>query len=181
MSATSKTKPAFKVWLETDEGYVFGPGVYRLLRRVDEMGTLKDAAAFLGMSYRFAWGLIRKAEEKLGQPLIHAHKGGRSGGGGAELTEVGFWFLDEFSKIERAIKEYSKFPIISSWFTNELTGEVIKVRPEGSEAQLTLRLRTPAQIEVIAPESVLDAGDVVVGNRFRLRLRSALTKVEKVQ
>jgi len=181
MSTTSKTKPAFKVWLETDEGYVFGPGVYRLLRRVDETGTLKDAAASLGMSYRFAWGLIRKAEEKLGKPLIHAHKGGRSGGGGAELTEVGLWFLEEFSKIERAIKEYSKFPLISAWFTNELTGEIIKVGTEEGEVRLTLRMGTPSQIEVSAPESVLDAGEVAVGDRLILRLRSALTKVEKLQ
>jgi molybdate transport repressor ModE-like protein len=167
MSTTSKTKPAFKVWLETDEGYVFGPGVYRLLRRVDETGTLKDAASSLGMSYRFAWGLIRKAEEKLGKPLIHAHKGGRSGGGGAELTEVGLWFLEEFSKIERAIKEYSKFPLISAWFTNELTGEIIKVGTEEGEVRLTLRMGTPSQIEVSAPESVLDAGEAYIEAQVR--------------
>jgi molybdate transport system regulatory protein len=180
MSTKSKTKPAFKVWLETDEGYVFGPGVYRLLRRVDETGTLKNAAESLGMSYRFAWGLIRKAEEKLGQPLIHAHKGGRSGGGGAELTEVGLWFLEEFSKIELAIKEYSRAPVVSAWFTNELTADVIRVSPEGSEARLTLGLSTPAQIEVSVPASEVGARDVTVGDRLRLRLRSALTKVEKV-
>jgi molybdate transport system regulatory protein len=180
MSATSRTRPAFKVWLETDEGYVFGPGVYRLLRRVDETGTLKNAAESLGMSYRFAWGLIRKAEEKLGEPLIHAHKGGRSGGGGAELTEVGHWFLDEFSKIELAIKEYSKAPVVSAWFTNELTAEVIKVSPEGDEARLTLGLSMPARMEVSAPASVLDPRDLAIGDRLRLKLRSALTNVEKV-
>jgi len=46
MSDTSRPKPQFKVWLETDEGYVFGPGVYSLLRQVEETGTLKKATPF---------------------------------------------------------------------------------------------------------------------------------------
>ena len=85
--------------METDDGYVFGPGVYSLLKRVNEVGTLKEAATQLGMSYRYAWGLIRKAEEKLGESLLSAHKGGRSGGGGAELTERGKHFLVEFQRL----------------------------------------------------------------------------------
>jgi molybdate transport system regulatory protein len=99
----SKPHPAFKVWMETDDGYVFGPGVYSLLKRIREVGTLKEAATELGMSYRYAWGLIKKAEEKLGEPLLTAHKGGRSGGGGAELTERGKQFLVEFQKLREKI------------------------------------------------------------------------------
>jgi molybdate transport system regulatory protein len=95
----SKPHPAFKVWMETDEGYVFGPGVYSLLKKIIEVGTLKEAATELEMSYRYAWGLIKKAEDKLGEPLLTAHKGGRSGGGGAELTERGKQFLVEFQKL----------------------------------------------------------------------------------
>jgi molybdate transport repressor ModE-like protein len=68
-----------------------------------EFGTLKEAATELGMSYRYAWGLIKKAEEKLGEPLLTAHKGGRSGGGGAELTERGKQFLVEFQKLREQI------------------------------------------------------------------------------
>lgn len=84
MFESTKPRPAFKVWLETEEGYVFGPGVYSILRKVDETGTLKEAAKSLGMSHKFAWGLVRKGEETLGQPLISSHKGGRAGGGGAD-------------------------------------------------------------------------------------------------
>jgi molybdenum-dependent DNA-binding transcriptional regulator ModE len=40
----SKPKPAFKLWLETEEGFVFGPGVEALLRKVIEKGTLKEAS-----------------------------------------------------------------------------------------------------------------------------------------
>lgn len=96
----SKPRPAFKLWLETEEGFVFGPGVEALLRKVIEKGTLKEAASSLGMSYRFSWGLIKKVEEKIGEPLIKAHKGGRTGGGRTEITPLGNQFIEDF----RAIK-----------------------------------------------------------------------------
>src|SRR5512137_749020 len=106
-----KPHPAFKVWMETDDGYVFGPGVYSLLKKVMEVGTLKEASIEIGMSYRYAWGLIRKAEEKLGEPLLRAHKGGKSGGGGAELTERGKKFLIEFQDLREQMRQLSETPI----------------------------------------------------------------------
>jgi len=102
-----KPHAAFKVWMETEDGYVFGPGVYSILKKIMEVGTLKEAAAELGMSYRYAWGLIRKAEEKLGENLLSAHKGGKAGGGGAELTESGKKFLGEFEGLMAQMKRIS--------------------------------------------------------------------------
>ncbi|OGD55075.1 hypothetical protein A3K78_07850 [Candidatus Bathyarchaeota archaeon RBG_13_52_12] len=126
----SKPHPAFKVWMETDDGYVFGPGVYSLLKRIMEVGTLKEAATELGMSYRYAWGLIKKAEDKLGEPLLTAHKGGRSGGGGAELTERGKQFLVEFQKLrEQIIRVTQKNP---QQFINGIVRE-IKLYPDKIE------------------------------------------------
>ena len=102
----SITRPASKIWLETDDGYVFGPGVYSLLKAIQEKGTLKDASQSLGMSYRYAWGLIKKAEEKLGAPLIEATKGGRRGGGSSHITELGAHFIDDFELIQKTWQEF---------------------------------------------------------------------------
>ncbi len=126
----SKPHPAFKVWMETDDGYVFGPGVYSLLKRIMEVGTLKEAATELGMSYRYAWGLIKKAEEKLGEPLLTAHKGGRSGGGGAELTERGKQFLVEFQKLREQIIRVTQ--TIPQQIINGVVKE-IKLYPDQTE------------------------------------------------
>lgn len=129
-----KPHPAFKVWMETEEGYVFGPGVYSLLKKVSEVGTLKEASRGLGMSYRYAWGLIREAEEKLGEPLLSAHKGGKSGGGGAELTERGESFLIEFQNLREQMREASEAaPSII------ISGTVKEVRA-GKDAEVTIRL-----------------------------------------
>jgi len=100
-------KPASKLWLETEDGYVFGPGVYNLLIAIDRTGTLKEASQQLGMSYRYAWGLIKKAEEKLGEPLIDASKGGRLGGGSSTITETGARYIKDFERIQEQWREFT--------------------------------------------------------------------------
>jgi len=135
--AYSKPRPAFKIWMETDDGYVFGPGVYSLLKKIMGVGTLKEAAIELGMSYRYAWGLIKKAEEKLGEPLLSAHKGGRSGGGGAELTERGKQFLVEFQKLREQIKRVTE--ATPQQLTNGVVKE-IKLYPDRTE--VIIRINT---------------------------------------
>lgn len=95
----SEPRPMYKIWLETDDGHVFGPGVYTILKTIQETGTLKEAAERLDMSYRYAWGLVRKAEEKLGESLVDASKGGRSGGGSSTITEVGQKFMEDFEDL----------------------------------------------------------------------------------
>jgi len=116
--------------METEDGYVFGPGAYSLLKKVNEVGTLKEAATELGMSYRYAWGLIRKAEEKLGEPLLVAHKGGKSGGGGAEISERGREFLKEFQKLREQMTLASE--VASSQFVHG-TVKDIKANSKGIE------------------------------------------------
>jgi molybdate transport repressor ModE-like protein len=132
----SRPHPAFKVWMETEDGYVFGPGVYSLLKKVNEVGTLKEASTQLGMSYRFAWGLIRKAEDKLGEPLLSAHKGGRSGGGGAELTERGQHFLVEFQRLREQMVRASEADPEKS-----ISGVVKDVKIINEELEIILRVR----------------------------------------
>jgi molybdate transport repressor ModE-like protein len=131
-----KHHPAFKVWMETDDGYVFGPGVYSLLNILNEVRTLKEAATGLGMSYRYAWGLIKKTEEKLGEPLIYAHKGGRFGGGGAELTERGKNFLVEYQLLREQMVRASEMD------PDKFVPGVIKDKKvSGGEVQVVIRIR----------------------------------------
>jgi molybdate transport repressor ModE-like protein len=131
----AKPHPAFKVWMETEDGYVFGPGVYSLLKKVMEVGTLKEASTELGMSYRYAWGLIRKAEEKLGEPLLVAHKGGKSGGGGAELSDRGKSFLVEFESLREQLRRASEATPRES-----VVGVVKEVKKTAKDAEITIRV-----------------------------------------
>ena len=63
----------------------FGPGMAQLLRKVQELHSLRAAAMSMNMAYSKAWTITKKAQEALGFPLLHSVTGGR-GGGGAELS-----------------------------------------------------------------------------------------------
>jgi molybdate transport repressor ModE-like protein len=58
--------------------------VVQLLALVDEAGSIAQAAALKGLSYRHAWGLLRSIEERLGGPLIAKERGR-----GSVLSELG--------------------------------------------------------------------------------------------
>jgi molybdate transport repressor ModE-like protein len=180
MAHSPRHRPSFKLWLETDEGMVFGPGLYRLLRKVSEVGTLKASAEGLGMSYRFAWGLIRKAEDKIGQSLVISHKGGRSGGGGAVLTEVGRQFLEEFSHVELILNE-----LLVNRGAFELERPLTKVRAVVKEmderdgnAVLTVALEA-RDIELSIPRDRI--GRLKVGDTVKLDLLALSGSLEKAE
>jgi len=169
---STAARPAFKVWLETDEGHVFGPGVYSLLRKVEETGTLKEAAQAIGMSYRYAWGLVKKAEEKLGQPLLKAHKGGRAGGGGAELTEVGRQFLEEFSRIEAVVSQLSRDAWQLGGFgtSNKVEGVVIDLMMTEESAEITLSLKESTLVRLVIPQKLISEKGITEGDHLKVEL-----------
>jgi len=73
-------RPAFKIWLEQN-GKAFGDGPCDLLERIERTGSLRKAAAEIGMSYNQAWRLLRTLEGRLGFPLLARQVGGAAGGG----------------------------------------------------------------------------------------------------
>lgn len=46
-----------------------------LLRAIDETGSIARAAQTVGLSYRYAWGLLREAEELFGYSLMQTGRG----------------------------------------------------------------------------------------------------------
>lgn len=76
-----------------------GPGKARLLELVDTTGSIRGAAAAMGMSYRRAWLLLQDIEATMGAPVTSAETGGLKGGG-TSLTELGRAVVDQYRKIE---------------------------------------------------------------------------------
>lgn len=46
-----------------------------ILARIAETGSVAESARACGFSYRYAWGLVRTWEERLGQPLVDMARG----------------------------------------------------------------------------------------------------------
>jgi molybdate transport repressor ModE-like protein len=97
-------KTKFKIWLETENGYVFGDGSFNLLTKIQKYGTLQGAAKELGMSYRHAWGIIKNIEHEIGKPLVKTQKGGSHGGGRSELTVEAKLLMKKYLELLQNLK-----------------------------------------------------------------------------
>lgn len=76
------------LFLDDQGDKFFGEGPCRLLKGVEETGSLRSSAAKEGMAYTKALKLLHHAEEALGYPLTTRSAGGLNGGG-SELTQEG--------------------------------------------------------------------------------------------
>jgi len=73
-----------RLWLESNGSRFFGPGPLELLERINETGSINQAAKQMKMSYKKAWEIINTLNEQSAQPLILTQAGGSSGGGGPQ-------------------------------------------------------------------------------------------------
>lgn len=77
-------KPVLTIRIFAEEK-CFGPGIAVLLKKVQELHSLRAAAMSIGMAYSKAWTILKNAQQQLGFPLLHSTTGGKNGGG-ATLT-----------------------------------------------------------------------------------------------
>lgn len=98
----------FRLWLtKRGEGEILGEDHFKILEKIEELGSLTLAAEALGMSYRKAWGRIKECEKRLGFTLIQTQRGGKEGGCSA-LTEDGRRLMDGYKRLRREINELVK-------------------------------------------------------------------------
>ncbi len=87
-----------KFWIENRGEVVLGGGKTALLLAVDRFGSIQRAADEFGMSYRHAWGAIRRIEKRAGFRIVDTRLGGKEGGG-ARLTPEGKAFVDRVDSL----------------------------------------------------------------------------------
>jgi molybdate transport system regulatory protein len=88
-------------------GSALGPGMAQLLERIVEHGSIRRAAAAMGMSYRKAWLLIQELQKSFDGPVVTAEVGGATGGG-TELTELGTSLLKLYRRVETRAADATK-------------------------------------------------------------------------
>ena len=99
----------FKLWLSSrDVEGVFGDGKWRLLKSINAEGSLRAASQSLHISYRKAWGDLKKSQHCLNITLVEKQRGGVEGGRTA-LTEQGKKWIDAYTRfrgdIEKAVEK----------------------------------------------------------------------------
>lgn len=144
----------------------------RLLRFVKELGSLARAARAVGLSYRAAWGRIRRLERRAGLRLLSMRPGGR-GGGKASLTEQGEALLKRYRRARKHL--FNALQELEFWghlgyvlsVRNRLRARVVEVRngPVACEVKMQLTELAPLTSLIsreAAEELGLRQGDEVI-------------------
>lgn len=92
------------IFVDDNNEKFFGEGPFRLLKCVEETGSLRAAADSMGMAYTKALKLIKNAEMTLGYPVTMRLTGGKSGGGSV-LTKEGREWLHKYEQYRNACVE----------------------------------------------------------------------------
>lgn len=94
-----------RIWIEANGNILLGEGRIKLLKAIEENGSLSKAAKSMNMSYKKAWNLIDSINKSAKEPVVSKTIGGK-GGGGAVLTEHGRNLIHIFETINNNCWNY---------------------------------------------------------------------------
>jgi molybdate transport system regulatory protein len=185
MSRRAKFKPSCKVWIEFDGKPVLGRGGAAILEQIDRQQSISKAAEKLGMSYRYVWNYLDEARELIGEPIVETYKGGKVGGGGARLNDLGKYLLGEYSRISKDVetyvsdKESMEVRVVKISARNHLKGKVSVVKKDGVMALVKVKVTEPVEITaLISNESVEDL-KIKVGDQVEAIVKATEVMVAK--
>ena len=96
-----------RIWFEKDgELYIVGNRV-ALLERIDEYGSIAEAARSMRLAYRNAWLWVESMNRLAPSPLVEKITGG-SGGGHARITKEGKKVITKFKELNDKVRELLK-------------------------------------------------------------------------
>jgi len=102
----SRIRFNYKIWMETgNEESVLGDGKWKLLKAIEQEGSLKGAMDKLNLTYRKTWDNLRKIENTLGFPVINPTRGGADGGSTC-LTREGRMIVAAFDRFHQKYDAY---------------------------------------------------------------------------
>jgi len=177
-------KPVPHLTFQSDRQIVLDETDALLLRRISERGSLTDAARVVGISYRNAWGRIRKLESNYGVPILDTKVGGATGGS-AKLTSQGFALFKEFRHMRKYLfnamddsesagnvrYKLSARNVIGAKVTGFERGDITSLIRMASLAPVTLT-------SIISNEAVEDLG-IHVGDHVQAIVKSTEVMIAK--
>ena len=178
-------KPSGKIWIEHQGKPILGKGGAEILKEIEAQQSLTKAAEKLGMSYRYVWNYVQKIHKALGETVVETFKGGKTGGGGAKLMDVGKALLDEYLRLEGCLGEFLactnnvEVKRMKLSARNQFKGKVISVEKGVITAKVKVEVNMPVTVTaVITKEAVEDLG-LKVGDEVQAIVKSTEIMIAK--
>jgi 8-oxo-dGTP diphosphatase len=143
---------AYRLWLKKGDQFIMSEGRARLLRLIKKYGSLARAADEMGMSYRHAWGVVKRVEEITGEKIVLSERGGQEGGTSV-LTSRGEKLLKQYENQKRVFDEQLKMlyrrPLIATDGIIIIDDEIVLVK----------RAKEPYRGQYALPGGIVDYGE----------------------
>lgn len=180
-----KHKPSCKIWIEYKGKPVLGKGGAEILEQIEKEESISKAAKKLGMSYRYVWSYLQKIEKTIGEPIIETYRGGKAGGGGAKLTELGRSLLNEYRRVEGYVgevlydEEYWEAVGLKISARNHLKGKVKAVEKGDVTAKVKIEITTPVIVTALISREAIEDLDIKVGDEVEAVIKATEVMVAK--
>lgn len=178
-------KISYKIWLEHEGKPLIGKGGAEILQTIAEQKSISKAAEKLGMSYRYVWNYIERINQALGKPVVKTFRGGRRGGGGAVLTELGRSLLREYKRAESYVgdlladEEYWEAVGLKISARNRLKGIVTSVEKGDVVAKIKVKIETPTAITALISREAAEELNIEPGDHVEAVIKATEVMIAK--
>lgn len=185
MFAQKKHKPSCKIWIEYQGKPVLGKGGAEILKELEKENSISRAAEKLGMSYRYVWNYIQKIQKSVGEPIVETYRGGKSGGGGAKLTELGKSLLEEYNRLEDYLSEvlsdteYWEVLGLKISARNRLKGKVVAVDKDEITAKVKVEITAPTVVTALISREAVEDLKIEVGDEVEAVVKATEVMIAK--
>ena len=185
MLANKKHKLSCKVWIEYKEKPLIGKGGAEILEAIDKENSISKAAETLGMSYRYVWNYIHDIQKTLEEPVVETFKGGKLGGGGAKLTDLGRSLLGEYKQAEsyfsRVLSSSGGLEVkgVKLSARNVFKGKVVAVEKGVITAKVKVEVKMPITITAVITKEAVEDLDIKVGDEVQAIMKSTEVMIAK--
>ena len=185
MLTKEKHRPSCKVWLECEGEPILGKGGAEILEAIKEEGSISKAARKVGMSYRYVWNYLDKMQKVLQEPVVETYKGGKTGGGGARLTELGESLLKEYRRVEGYVgeilvdEEHWEAVGLKISARNRLKGVVKKVEKGNVASKVKIEISEPMMITALISREAVEELDIRAGDSVEAVIKATEVMIAK--
>jgi molybdate transport system regulatory protein len=126
-------------------------------------------------------------EKTLQEPVVSTYKGGRNGGGGANLTSLGKQLLNEYRRVEgymgEVLKDEEGWEAVGLKISarNRLKGRVQEVNVDQVAAKVRIEVETPATVTAIISKDAVEELNVRVGDKVEAVIKATEVMIAKEQ
>ena len=183
--------------LRRGEGPRVGAERIALLEALDDLGSIRAAAAQVGLSYKAAWDAVQALNNLFEAPLVIARAGGRNGGA-AKLAPAGHAVVAAFHVVELELAEVmdrlerglagAPADDIGRLFwslgmqtsaRNALRGTVTRITDGAVNAEVTLAVADGVEIVAVITRESVAALSLVVGRPAIAIIKSSFVVLAK--